>query len=112
MGNNISEVYSGIITVKPQQNSSLQDFCVSHIGGYNPARFQPFAVRVFSAKELIVTVYARDLSAKDDGSDNIPVRKFKLEHLILTDLLSFLSEFNFTLSTGTEYIGDMRVINN
>jgi hypothetical protein len=104
------DIYSGIITVKPQNNLSLQNFCLQHIPAYSIERYRPLAVRVYFGRELIVTVFAEDLSL-NSNKDHVPVKKFKIEHLILTDLLLFLNEFNFTLTTGSEYIGDMRVIN-
>jgi hypothetical protein len=105
---------SGDMTVKLRNNASLDDFCGKYIPNYDADRFEAIAIRLFSGKEAIVTIYALDKFRQEGNTydpDKIPVKKFKLLNIPTEELFHFFEEFNFTLSTGNYSITDMEVIN-
>jgi hypothetical protein len=105
---------SGGIAVKLRANTTLDDFCEKHIPNYDPDRFEAIAIRLFSGKEVIVTIYALDKFRQEGNtyhSDRIPVKKFKILNLSVEQVFHFFEEFNLTLSTGNYSITDMEVIN-
>lgn len=110
----MKEDISGEITVKMANGQTLSDFCLQHIPEYNPDRFEAFAIRLFVARETVITVYALDKIRQEGTTFNpekIPVKKFKINTLPLTDMLSYCESFNCTLTTGNYALEDMEVIN-
>ena len=103
---------SGALNVKLWNNQTLDEFCMHHIPDYDPDRFEAIAIRMYSGKEVIITVYALDKSRQEGSNynpDKLPVKKFKIDCTF--DLVGSFEEFNFTLSTGNYDIEDMEVIN-
>jgi hypothetical protein len=110
----IKDDLGGAISVRFTEGSSFADYCATHIPNYDPGRFEIMAIRFFYGKEIDITLYAVDTerqarSGKDD--DIIPVKKFKLTSAFLKDILLFIDECNFTLTTGEYPLANMRVIN-
>lgn len=103
----------GAISVKFTPGSSFADYCATHIPNYDPERFEIMAIRFFYGKEIDITLYAIDIDrqSKTDKDDIIPVRKFRLTTAFLKDILLFIDECNFTLTTGDYPLANMRVIN-
>ena len=104
----------GEISVNLANNQTLDDFCTEHIVDYNRDRFDALAIRVYAGDETVITVYAVDKIRQENTSLNngkIPVKKFKITTLTLSDMLSYCDGFNFTLSTGNYALEDMEVIN-
>lgn len=105
---------SGILTLRLKSGKTLDEFCERNFDNYNSDQFEAIAIRVFYGKELVVTLYALDKVRQEGTNYNInkiPVKKFKKTTLGLADLLTFIEEFNFTLSSGNYPIEDMEVIN-
>jgi hypothetical protein len=105
---------SGGIAVKLRNNATLDDFSKKYIPNYDPDRFETIAIRLFSGKEVIITVYALDKFRQEGTTydpDKIPVKKFKILDIPATELFLLFEEFNFTLSSGNYSITDMEVIN-
>lgn len=105
---------SGKLTLTLSPGKTLDEFCERHFDNYNSDQFEAVAIRVFYGKEVVVTLYALDKVRQEGTNYNvnkIPVKKFKSTTFGLTELLSFISEFNFTLSTGNFSLKDMEVIN-
>lgn len=108
------EDLSGQFSVKLANGQTLEDFCTQHIAEYNRDRFEALAIRLYVGGETIVTVYAVDKTRQENSSLNgqkIPVKKFKITNVALSDLFSYCAGFNCTLSTGNHAIEDMDVIN-
>jgi hypothetical protein len=102
----------GKITVELRDQIDLNNFFATRIPGYDPERFDVVAIRVFAGAEFIVTVYAADkLSEKNVKVDKYPVKKFKLEHLSLSELFNVVEAFNFTMGNKEYNLEDMEVIN-
>jgi hypothetical protein len=105
---------SGKLTVNLSPGRTLDEFCERHFENYNSDQFEAVAIRVFYGKETVVTLYALDKVRQEGTNYNInkiPVKKFKTTSFGLNELLGFISEFNFTLSTGNYPLDDMEVIN-
>lgn len=105
---------SGGIHVTLSEGQTLDDLCTQYIDEYNPERFEAIAIRLFAGKETIVTIYALDKARQETSTtdlNKLPVKKFKLEHISVRELLQFFEEFNFTLSSGHYNLEDMEVIN-
>jgi hypothetical protein len=105
---------SGGIAVKLKNNASLDDFCRKYVPNYDPDRFEAIAIRLFSGKEVIVTIYALDKSRQEGNTydpEKIPVKKFKILNVSAAEVFQSFEEFNLTLSTGNYAITDMEVIN-
>ncbi len=104
---------SGGIHVTLSEGQTLDDLCTQYIDDYNPDRFEAVAIRLFAGKETIVTIYALDKTRQENSTskEKLPVKKFKLEHISVRELLQFFEEFNFTLSSGNYDLEDMEVIN-
>ena len=105
---------SGGIHVTLSEGQTLDDLCTQYIDDYNPERFEAIAIRLFAGKETIVTIYALDKTRQENSTidtNKLPVKKFKLEHVSVRELLQFFEDFNFTLSSGNYNLEDMEVIN-
>lgn len=110
----IRDDLGGVMSIKFKQDSSFNDYCRTHIGNYNPDRFEIVAIRFYLKTEPVLTLYALDKS-RQEGSNftpgKIPVKKFKLHPPFLQDIIPFIEECNFTLTTGNYPLADMEVIN-
>jgi hypothetical protein len=110
----IKNELSGKLTISLNPGRTLDEFCERNFDNYNSDQFEAVAIRVFYGKETVVTLYALDKVRQEGMNYNInkiPVKKFKTSTFGLTELLTFISEFNFTLSTGNFPLEDMEVIN-
>src|SRR5947208_3018925 len=99
----IKDDLAGAMSIKFKNASPLSEFCEKRIPNYNASRFDVLALRVYYGREIIVTLFAVDKEhlGKDEYADGkIPVKKFKLQNIHLKDLLPFIEECNFTLTTG------------
>lgn len=108
------EGISGNISIKMANGQTLDDFCFQHIPDYNRDRFEALAIRVFVGDETIITIYAVDKKRQEGtsfGENKIPVKKFKLTTVPLSELFSYCSSFNCTLSTGNYPLENMEVVN-
>ena len=105
--------YGGKISAKFHANSGIETFCAKYILHYDPKRFHIVAIRVFSAKEFIITVYLedklKDLNKLHPGK--ILVKKFKIENIAPAEFFDLLEAFNFTLSNDHYDLDNMEVIN-
>lgn len=104
----------GAISLELKEGKTFDQLCAQLIKDFNPARFEALAVRLYWGKELTVTIYAIDKSKQEDSNYNpgkLPVKKFKLGSVSVNDILPYISEVNFTLTTGNYNIEDMEVIN-
>ncbi|HLP12963.1 MAG TPA: hypothetical protein VK177_13595 [Flavobacteriales bacterium] len=108
----IKDDLGGAMSVKFKPGSSFNAFCSEHIENYNPDRYEILAIRVFYGKDTYITLYAVDRSHQEKSPvvDKIPVKKFKLNTKFLADLIPFIEECNFTLTTGSYPLSDMEVI--
>lgn len=105
---------SGGITVKLRQGLSLDDLCMQYLPDYNRDRFEAVALRLFAAKEVIVTIYALDKQRQEGSNfnpDKLPVKKFKIEDLSVPQIFEWFDEFNFTINAGNYAMEDIEVIN-
>lgn len=110
----MQENISGSISVKMANGQTLDDFCSQYISDYNRDRFEALAIRVFVGDETVITIYAVDKTRQEGstfGNGKIPVKKFKINTLPLSELFSYCASFNCTLSTGNYVLEDMEVIN-
>lgn len=110
----INEDLNGQLSVKLKNGKTIQQFCTEHIPEYNPDRLEVLAIRFYYGLENYVTLYAID-KQRQEGSNftenKIPVKKIKLNGNFLQELLPFIDEYNFTLSTGNYPIEHMEIIN-
>jgi hypothetical protein len=110
----IKNELEGKLTIRLAPGKTLDEFCEKHFENYNSDQFEAVAIRVYYGKEMVVTLYALD-KVKQEGTNynisKIPVKKFKTTTFGLTELLMFVQEFNFTISTGNFPLEDMEVIN-
>jgi hypothetical protein len=110
----IQEDVSGNLTVKMANGQTLDDFCVDYIPEYNRDRLEALAIRVYVGDETVITIYAVDKKRQEGstyGTGKIPVKKFKITQVPLSELFSYCDSFNCTLSTGNYALEDMEVIN-
>ncbi len=93
---------------------TFNEFCVRNFNNYDPDQFDAIAIRIFFGKEIIMTLYALD-KLRQEGTNydfnKLPVKKFKVVKLSFDDILPFIKEFNFTLTTANYTLEDMQVIN-
>jgi hypothetical protein len=102
----------GKIAIKFFNDLHFEELCIKHIPGYQIDRFNIIAVRVFSAKEFIITVFAVDKeSHKTLHSNKFAVKKFKIENLAPAEFLKYVEAFNFTVADDEFHIDEMEIIN-
>ena len=84
-----------------------------HITGYDPLWFIVVAIRLFCAKEIILTIYAEDKLSQNSGlaKDKYPVKKFKKELRHTSEFFDFVQAFNLTVANPEYNIDDMEVMN-
>jgi hypothetical protein len=110
--------FSGKISLSFISAQKLQEFCMTYVPGFDPARLQVSAIRLFSGNEFILTLYAVDKHLSAQHGKKM-VKKFKLEHLAPSVLVEYMNGFNFTVSDGSLDLdhdglpdkGSMEVIN-
>jgi len=107
------EQLKGILSVTIEPGKSLNDFCKRNFNNFDPERFEAVALRVFHGKETIATLYALDKSKQNLNADDgkLRVKKFKSLELSLAEILPYIKEFNFTVTTGNYPVENMEVIN-
>jgi hypothetical protein len=111
---NIKGDLGGAVSIKFKDGEAFNQYCAKHIPEYNPDRFEVMALRFYYGKETIVTLYSVDknrIEGTNFSKDKMPVKKFKLNMDFLKDILPFVEECNFTLTTGNYPLMDMEVIN-
>ena len=112
--NLVKQEIDGKITIKMRENKSFEELCERIIPNYNRDRYEAIALRLYYGDDVIVTVYALDKSRHEGSNfdkEKLPVKKFKLKGLNLSEVFSLVEEFNFTLNTGNYNLDDMEVIN-
>ena len=105
---------NGEMAVTLANGQTLDDFCQQYLPDYNRDRFEAFAIRVFLARETVITIYAVDKIRQEDSSLNpekMAVKKFKLNSLPLDEVLAYVGAFNCTLTNGNYALQDMEVVN-
>ncbi|MES2285119.1 MAG: hypothetical protein V4547_05470 [Bacteroidota bacterium] len=109
-----TKVLKGKISLKLQPEKNLDGFCESYFDNYDKERFEAIAIRLYYGKELIVTLYALDKARQQGGGfyfGKLPVKKFKTNAISLAQVLPFVEEFNFTLTSGKYPLDAIEVIN-
>ena len=103
----------GVISLEFIPGVSLNDFCARHIENYDPARFEVLALRFQYSKDMTIIVYAIDNNYNETEGDPLkgPVCKFKIDSFSIQDILSFVTEFSFTLTSGLHPLKDLELIN-
>lgn len=109
-GTGITGDLGGTVSVKLKPGHTFNEFCEKHIPGFNPQRLEAFAVRIYYANEITVTVYAVD-HAEPKSEGHLPVKKFKLNIGSLQGLFAYVDSFNSTITTGNYDLEDMEVEN-
>ena len=110
----IKDDLGGVISIKFKPGSSIEEYCKNNIENYNPDRFEVLAIRFYYGKETAITLYAIDkdrMEGDNFNKDKMPVKKFKLNVAFMQNLIPFIEEGNFTLTTGNYPLADMEVIN-
>jgi hypothetical protein len=113
-GSAVQNELEGKLTLKLKAGKTLNEFCERNFDNYNSEQYEAVAVRVYYGKEMVITLYALDKVRKEGDNysvNKIPVKKFKKVTFGLSELLTFVEEFNFTLKAGNYPIEDMEVIN-
>jgi hypothetical protein len=92
---------------------ALKDLCMKYIFGYDSARFEVVAIRLFCAKEIVLTIYAEDKlsTGRGLGENKFPVKKFKKPINSPGEFFEFVKTFNFTVAAGDYNMEDMEVTN-
>jgi hypothetical protein len=104
----------GEIALKFKPGSTINDYCTEHIPNYDASRLEVLAIHFYYGNETIITVYAVDsdrMQGTNFTPEKTPVKKFKLGFEFLKDILPFIKECNFTLTTGKYLLEDMEIIN-
>jgi hypothetical protein len=108
------EELDGMISVQLEAGKTVDDFCERHFDNYNKERFEMIALRLYYGKEIIVTLYALDKHKQEETNfyyKKLPVKKFKTSVLTMADILSYINEFNFTLTAENYSLDNIEVIN-
>jgi hypothetical protein len=112
--NKPQEELDGMISVQLQSGKTVDDFCQRHFTNYNKDQFEMIALRLYYGKEIIVTLYALDKYKQEETNfyyKKMPVKKFKTSVLTMEDVLSYIQEFNFTLTSENYSLDNIEVIN-
>ncbi len=105
---------TGEISITLNSDTNLDDIFSKYIHDYNRDRFEAIAIRVFSGKENIVTLYALDKIRQEDSTlnpDKIPVKKFKIPGMYWSELMPLMQSFNCTLRTNNYPLDAIEVTN-
>lgn len=105
---------SGSISVKLQAGRKLDDFFLNILPTFDRKRFEILAIRIFSGRENIITLYALDktlLKREREINGKLPVKKIKLYGLNIQDLFNFFDSYNLTISTGKYDLKEILITN-
>jgi hypothetical protein len=104
--------YKGKISVTFNQED-IRKICTRYIPDFKEERFEIIALRFFSGKENILTIYAVDKFSESSilPEGKIPVRKFKIELSSIGELMELIAAYNFTLCNEAYSLGEMEVMN-
>lgn len=104
--------YKGKIAVTFKQ-TAMRELCMRYIPDFKAERFEVVALRLFSDKEDILTIYALDKLAEKSTlpEGKVPVRKFKIELASVMELAGLVDAYNFTLCNEAYSLGEMEVVN-
>ena len=84
------------------------------IAKYNPARFDPVALRMFIQRSKpVITLYALDTYQQETSSEpknKLPVRKFKIR-ISWDEFINMVKRLDFTVTHGDYDLNDILVIN-
>jgi hypothetical protein len=95
------------------KGDKLKELLSKYVAGFDANRFEIVAVRLFSAQELILTVFALDKHNNNTTvhEGRMPVKKFKLEISSPLELPELAEAFNFTVCNEDYRLEEMEVIN-
>ncbi|WP_255154495.1 hypothetical protein [Ferruginibacter sp. HRS2-29] len=105
---------TGEISVTFKEGETLNELFSRYIHDFNADRLEAYAVRLLIGKETILTLYAADLRRQENTTvitEKIPVKKFKIPDVSLSELVSLFGEINLTLTNNNFPINEMQVIN-
>jgi len=106
---------TGEISLTLKDKESLNELFSKYIPDYNADRLEPYAFRILLGKENVLTLFAVDSYTQEKNTildiDKIPVKKYKISHISLNEVLSFVAELNLTVSTNNYPIESLLVIN-
>lgn len=100
----------GAIAVRFAPGRSMNEYCAKHVAGYDAERLEVVAVRFYYGNEIGITVFAADKSRQPGADNTVPVEKFRLPTEFLKDILLYVDECNFTLTTGAYPMENMKVV--
>ena len=110
----VKDDLAGVLSLRLREGKTLDEFCARNVANFETSRFEAIAIRLYYGKDISITLYALD-KARQEGEnfnpDKMPVKKFKLNTVSIHEVLSFVREFNFTLTTGNYPLEDMEVVN-
>lgn len=106
---------TGEISLTLKEGRTLHELFAQYVFEYTPERFEPCAFRMLLGKENVLTLFAVD-GQKIAGhaaidTDKIPVKKFKISGVPLSELLEYFSELNFTVTANHFPIETMEITN-
>lgn len=101
---------SGVVAINLHEREDF-NLVASRLAGYDPARMEAVAFRVYIQYAPVVTIYAVDKENQYQLNERgkLPVHKFKLETSIEA-LFAHFKQLNFTVTTGEHGIENMEVI--
>lgn len=102
---------TGGIAVSLYKNQSIDNFCKEYIPEYHTDRFEAIAIRLYTGKETIITIYALDKHHPNHNPNKLPVKKFKVTNIALEELLCFFETITFTLTKDSFNIEELEVLN-
>src|ERR1700741_323404 len=113
MNDKLQDELEGMISVQLEAGKTVDDFCERHFNNYNKEQYEMIALRLYYGKEIIVTLYALDKFKQEETNfyyKKLPVKKFKTSVLTMADVLSYVQEFNFTLTADNYSLDNIEVI--
>jgi|GEM_PF-5691699 len=105
---------TGEISVNFKEGETLNELFARYVHDFNANRLEAYAVRLLIGKENILTLYAADTYRQENSqaiTEKIPVKKFKIPDVSLSELTALLGEINLTLTNNNFPIEEMQVIN-
>jgi len=111
---NTKNEIEGKITFDLVSEKSLEEFCEKYFNNYNSRDYEALALRVHYGKEINVTLFAlvkQRMKGETFGEGKVPVKKFKQTNFSWQEVISFITGFNFTITTGKHSLDEMQVIN-
>ena len=94
-------------------SANFEQLCHRYFAGFDTSRFSVVAVRLYCAREIVLTVYAEDKLNKNHElpENKFPVKKFKTELKSTAELLEVMSAYNFTVADPAYNVDEMEVMN-